>query len=44
MAQAQEKIVGAGCLLPTMKFADTRLRLTQDEPIARQIVQGELCL
>jgi hypothetical protein len=35
MAQAQEKIVGVRRLLPTMKFADTRLGLTQDEAIVR---------
>ena len=42
MAQAQEKIVCARRLLPAVKFADTRLRLTQDKTIVRQIIQGQL--
>ena len=44
MAQAQKHIVCTRRLLPAMKCTDTRLRLTQDKTIVRQIVQGELCL
>ena len=44
VAQTQENIVRAGGLMPAMKLADTRLRITQDEPILGQIVQGKLRL
>ena len=42
MAQAQETIVCASCLLPAMQLADTRLGLAQDETIMGQMVQGQL--
>ena len=42
MAEAQETIVRASCLLPAMKLTDTRLGLAQDETIMSQMVQGQL--
>jgi len=44
MTEAHENIVCASRLLPAMQLADTRLRLTQDETIMSQMVQGQLRL
>ena len=42
MAKPEQEGAGTGSLLPALELAHARLRVTEDQPVGRQVVQGEL--